>query len=186
MASAGPVRRRCPPGYLHAHPLSLGSPGAYHACTGLSNDARLAREQPSGDLHAAQITLSPPPPPISASLCSQCPVDVMSRRVSIVSWVPGFRGPRVKGFLEKNGLKGTRGPRASGFRGKVCNLGGRGLKGLICQSSFNIYKGARTSGAETVVLLCCHEHVLEKMSVVLHGRSHPAPRLYEGDLLSGL
>ena len=106
--------------------------------------------------------------------------------MSIVSWVPGFRGPRVKGFLEKNGLKGTRGPRASGFRGKVCNLGGRGLKGLICQSSFNIYKGARTSGAETVVLLCCHEHVLETMSVVLHGRSHPAPRLYEGDLLSGL
>jgi len=55
MASAGPVRRRCPPGYLHAHPLSLRSPGAYHACTGLSNDARLARAQPSGDLHAAQI-----------------------------------------------------------------------------------------------------------------------------------
>ena len=24
------------------------------------------------------------------------------------------------------------------------------------------------------------------MSVELHGRSHPAPRLYEGDLLSGL
>ena len=116
-ASAGPVRRRCPPGYLHARPLPLGSPGAYHACTGLSNDARLAREQPSGDLHAAQITLSPPPPPISASLCSQCPVDVVSRRVSIVSRVPGSRGPRVKGFLGQNGLKGTKGPRASGFRG---------------------------------------------------------------------
>ena len=25
-----------------------------------------------------------------------------------------------------------------------------------------------------VVLLCCHEHVLETMSVVLHGISHPA------------
>ena len=118
-ASAGPVRRRCPPGYLHAHPLPLGSPGAYHACTGLSNDARLAREQPSGDLHAAQITLSPPPPPICASLCSQCPVDVVRRRVSIVSRVPGFRGPRVKGFLGQNGLKGTKGPGASGFQGKV-------------------------------------------------------------------
>ena len=106
--------------------------------------------------------------------------------MSIVSWVPGFRGPRVKGFLEKNGLKGTRGPRASGFRGKVFNLRGHDLKGLICQSSFNMFKGARTSGAENVVLLCCHEHVLETMSVVLHGRSHPAPRLYEGDLLSGL
>ena len=140
MASAGPVRRRCPPGYLHAHPLSLGSPGAYHACTRLSNDARLAREQPSGDLHAAQITLSPPPPPISASLCSQCPVDVVSRRVSIVSWVPGFRGPRVKGFLGQNGLKGTKGPRASGFQGKVFNLRGHGFKGLICQSSLKCSK----------------------------------------------
>jgi len=27
---------------------------------------------------------------------------------------------------------------------------------------------------------------LETMSVEPHGRSHPAPRLYEGDLLSGL
>ena len=26
----------------------------------------------------------------------------------------------------------------------------------------------------------------ETMSVELHGRSHPAPKLYEGDLLSGL
>ena len=25
-----------------------------------------------------------------------------------------------------------------------------------------------------VVLFCCHEHVLETMSVELHGRSHPA------------
>ena len=77
----------------------------------------LARAQPSGDLHAAQITLSAPPPPISASLCCQCPVDVVGRRVSIVSRVPGFRGPRVKGFLGLNGFKGTKGPRASGFQG---------------------------------------------------------------------
>ena len=70
MASAGPVRRRCPPGYLHAHPLSLGSPGAYHACTRLSNDARLAREQPLGDLHAAQITPSPPPTPSLLAMLS--------------------------------------------------------------------------------------------------------------------
>ena len=100
----------------------------------------LAREQPSGDLHAAQITLSPPPPPISASLCSQCPVDVVSRRVSIVSRVPGFRGPRVKGFLGQNGLKGTKGPRASGFQGKVFNLRGHGFKGLICQSPLKCSK----------------------------------------------
>ena len=46
----------------------------------------------------------------------------------------------LKGFLEKNGLKGTRGPRASGFRGKVFNLGGHGLKGLICQSSLECSK----------------------------------------------
>ena len=106
--------------------------------------------------------------------------------MSIVSWVPGFRGPRVKRFFREKWSQEYQRSKASGFRGKVFNLGGHGLKGLICQSSFNIYKGARTSGAETVVLLCCHEHVLETMSVVLHGRSHPAPRLYEGDLLSGL
>ena len=33
----------------------------------------LAREQPSGDLHAAQITLSPPPPPISACYALNVP-----------------------------------------------------------------------------------------------------------------
>ena len=37
--------------------------------------------------------------------------------MSIVSKVLGFRGPRVKGFLGRNGLKGTKGPRVSGFQG---------------------------------------------------------------------
>ena len=37
--------------------------------------------------------------------------------MSIVSWVPGFRGSRVKGFLGQNGLKGTKGPRADGSQG---------------------------------------------------------------------
>ena len=41
----------------------------------------------------------------------------MGRRVSIISRVSGFQGPRVKGFQGLNGFKGTKGPRASGFRG---------------------------------------------------------------------
>ena len=32
----------------------------------------------------------------------------------------------------------------------------------------------KTTQNENVVLFCCHEYVLETMSVVLHGRSHPA------------
>ena len=42
---------------------------------------------------------------------------VAGRRVSIISRVSGFQGPRVKGFQGLNSFKGTKGPRASGFRG---------------------------------------------------------------------
>ena len=42
---------------------------------------------------------------------------VAGRRVSIISRVSGFQGPRVKGFQGLNGFKGTKGPRASGFQG---------------------------------------------------------------------
>ena len=38
----------------------------------------------------------------------------------------------------------------------------------------------------TNVVLFAAMLCLETMSVELHGRSHPAPKLYEGDLLSGL
>ena len=41
----------------------------------------------------------------------------MGRRVSIISRVSGFQGPRVKGFQGLNGFKDTKGPRASGFQG---------------------------------------------------------------------
>ena len=41
----------------------------------------------------------------------------MGRRVSIISRVSGFQGPRVKGFQGLNGSKDTKGPRASGFQG---------------------------------------------------------------------
>ena len=140
MASAGPVRRRCPQGYLHAHPLSLGSPGAYHACTVLSNDALPGSGATVGRSTRRSDNPISSPSPHLCLLCSQCPVDVVSRRMSIVSWVPGFRGSRVKGFLGQNGLKGTKGPRASGFQGKVFNLRGHGFKGLICQSSLKCSK----------------------------------------------
>ena len=36
------------------------------------------------------------------------------------------------------------------------------------------------------VVLFCYMLCSKTMSVELHGRSHPAPRIYEGDLLSGL
>ena len=36
------------------------------------------------------------------------------------------------------------------------------------------------------VVLFCYMLCSKTMSVELHGRSHPAPKLYEGDLLSGL
>ena len=76
-----------------------------------------ARAKPSGDIRTTKITPLLPPPPISAWLCCQCPVDVVGRRFSIVSRVSGFQGPRVKGFEGLNGFKGTKGPRASGLQG---------------------------------------------------------------------
>jgi len=115
--SAGPVRRRCPPGHLHAHPLSLGPPGAYHAHTGLSNDALSGSGATVGRSPRRSDNPLSSPSPHPCLLCCQCPVDVMGIRVSIVSRVSGFRGPRVKGFLGLNGFKGTKGPRASGFQG---------------------------------------------------------------------
>ena len=39
---------------------------------------------------------------------------------------------------------------------------------------------------KNVVLFYCHVVLRNDAFVKLHGRSHPAPRLYEGDLLSGL
>jgi hypothetical protein len=44
-------------------------------------------------------------------------VEVVGRRVSIVSRVSGFQGPRVNGSQGLNGFKGTKGPRVSGFQG---------------------------------------------------------------------
>ena len=65
----------------------------------------------------------------------------MGRRVSIVSRVSRFRGPRVKGFQGLNGFKGTKGPRASGFQGIECfPLLSRAFKG------FDIFKIQRFQG----------------------------------------
>ena len=103
--------------HTDAHPLSLGPPGAYHAHTGLSNNALSGSGATVGRSPRRSDNPLCSPPPIYASLCCQCPVDVVGRRMSIVSRVLGFRGPRVKGFLGLNGFKGTKGPKASGFRG---------------------------------------------------------------------
>ena len=77
---------------------------------------RLGRSRQKISTPLTQLSLLPPPP-ISAWLWCQCPVGVVGRRVSIVSRVSGFQGPRVKGFQGLNGFKGTKGPRASGFQG---------------------------------------------------------------------
>ena len=44
----------------------------------------------------------------------------------------------------------------------------------------------KTHKNKNVVLFYCHVVLRNDAFVKLHGRSHPAPRLYEGDLLSGL
>ena len=115
--SAGPVRRRRPPGYLHAHPLSLGPPRTYHAHTGLSNDALSGSGATVGGSPRRSDNLLCSPFLHLCLLCCQCPVDVMARRVPIAFRVSGFRGPRVKRFLGLNGFKGTKGQRASRFKG---------------------------------------------------------------------
>ena len=101
MVSAGPVQ--CLQGWPTLHVtrtltrFPLDHPEPTMPTLGCPMMRCLARAQPSGDLHAAQITLSAPPPSISASLCCQCPVDVVAKMVPIASRVTGFRGPRVKG-----------------------------------------------------------------------------------------
>ena len=55
------------------------------------------------------------------------------------------------------------------------------------QLSFSNYPSFKTKSEqiENVVLSCCHVVPRNDAFVKLYGRSHPAPTLYEGDLLSG-
>jgi hypothetical protein len=78
-----------------------------------------ARAKPSGDIHTTKITPLLPPPPVPGWLYCQCPVVAVGKRVSIVSRVSGFQGPRVNGSQGLNDLKGNRskGLRVSRERG---------------------------------------------------------------------
>jgi hypothetical protein len=77
----------------------------------------LARAQPSGDLHTAQITLTAPFPPSPLRHAVKCLVGVVGRRVSIVSRVSGSQSSRVNGSQGLNGFKGTKNLRVSRSRG---------------------------------------------------------------------
>jgi hypothetical protein len=85
----------------------------------------LARAQPAGDLHTAQITLTAPFPPSPLRHAVKYLVGVVGRRASIVSRVSRFQSSRVNGSQGLNGFKGIKNLRVSRSRGI------EGLLGLI-------------------------------------------------------
>ena len=61
------------------------------------------------------------------------------------------------------------------------------LSPLVAIVIFQNCPGSKLKPTKNENVVCfCYMLCSKTMSVELHGRSHPAPKLYEGDLLSGL
>ena len=109
--SAGPVQSLQGWPTLHVTrtltSFSLDHPEPTMPTLGCPMMSYLARAQPSGDLHTAQITLTAPFPPSPLRHAVKCLVGVVGRRVSIVSRVSGSQSSRVNGSQGLNGFKGT-------------------------------------------------------------------------------